>query len=422
MSWEKVKLGDIAARVQTGPFGSQLHQSDYSEFGTPVVMPKDMIGGKILEDSIARVEEQHVNRLSRHKVNVGDILYARRGDVGKCALVTENEKGWLCGTGCLKVTIDFSKANPKFVFYQLQKPETVGWVEKHAVGATMLNLNTGILESIPIELPELNEQNKIVDILSAYDNLIENNQKQIKLLEEAAQRLYKQWFIDLRFPGHETTPIVDGLPEGWRKESVKDCLEMHIGGGWGKDNPDGKNTFAGKVIRGTDINDVKQGNFNDVPTRYHTANDMQKRKLAEYDIVFELSNGNINNIGRSLFVNQLLLENCGENTICASFCKLLRSKNKYLAMLLYLEIQDMQNSGRMLPYKKHGSNGINNFDFEEFLNHEFLIPSNKDLLAPFFDIMKKIANIQKSFSLLIESRDRLLPKLMNGEIFFEKGI
>ena len=225
MSWEKVKLGDIAESVQTGPFGSQLHQSDYSEFGTPVVMPKDMIGGKILEDSIARVEEQHVNRLSRHKVNVGDILYARRGDVGKCALVTENEKGWLCGTGCLKVTIDFSKANPKFVFYQLQKPETVGWVEKHAVGATMLNLNTGILESIPIELPKLNEQNKIVDILSAYDNLIENNQKQIKLLEEAAQRLYKQWFIDLRYPGHENTPIVDGLPEGWRKVKLGNVIE-----------------------------------------------------------------------------------------------------------------------------------------------------------------------------------------------------
>lgn len=279
------------------------------------------------------------------------------------------------------------------------------------------NVSKSAFSNMEIEIDDdITKQKKIGRSLSAYDNLIENNQKQIKLLEEAAQRLYKQWFIDLRFPGHETTPIVDGLPEGWRKESVKDCLEMHIGGGWGKDNPDGKNTFAGKVIRGTDINDVKQGNFNDVPTRYHTANDMQKRKLAEYDIVFELSNGNINNIGRSLFVNQLLLENCGENTICASFCKLLRSKNKYLAMLLYLEIQDMQNSGRMLPYKKHGSNGINNFDFEGFLKHEFLIPSNKNILAPFFDIMKKIANIQKSFSLLIESRDRLLPKLMNGEL------
>ena len=147
MIWKKVTLGDIASNIQTGPFGSQLHQSDYSEEGTPVVMPKDLVNGHISELSIARVSEDHVNRLSRHKIEVGDILYSRRGDVGRCAFATDLEQGWLCGTGCLRVTIDSSKAVPKFVFYQLQKAETVGWVEKHAVGATMLNLNTSILSS-----------------------------------------------------------------------------------------------------------------------------------------------------------------------------------------------------------------------------------------------------------------------------------
>lgn len=195
MSWEKVTLGNISSIIQTGPFGSQLHQSDYSEEGTPVVMPKDLVNGHISETSIARVSEDHVNRLSRHKIEVGDILYSRRGDVGRCAFATELEQGWLCGTGCLRVTIDKRKAIPQFVFYQLQKAETVGWVEKHAVGATMLNLNTSILSSVPIDIPSLAEQQAIVDVLSAYDDLIENNQKQIKLLEEAAQRLYKEWFI-----------------------------------------------------------------------------------------------------------------------------------------------------------------------------------------------------------------------------------
>ena len=217
MSWKAVTLGDITSNIQTGPFGSQLHQSDYSEEGTPVVMPKDLVNGHISEASIARVSEDHVNRLSRHKIEVGDILYSRRGDVGRCAFATDVEQGWLCGTGCLRVTIDKSKAVPKFVFYQLQKAETVGWVEKHAVGATMLNLNTSILSSIPIEMPSIEEQQIIVDMLSAYDNLIENSQKQIKLLEEAAQRLYKEWFVDLRFPSHETTPITDGIPEGWQQ-------------------------------------------------------------------------------------------------------------------------------------------------------------------------------------------------------------
>ena len=179
--WKKVKLGEIASSIQTGPFGSQLHQSDYSDEGTPVVMPKDIINGHIDETTIARVEKHHVDRLSRHKISEGDIIYARRGDVGKCAYTVDNQNGWLCGTGCLKVTIDKAKAIPKFVFFQLQKRETIGWVEKHAIGATMLNLNTSILGEVPIELPSLLTQNRIVEILSRYDTLIENYQKQIKL-------------------------------------------------------------------------------------------------------------------------------------------------------------------------------------------------------------------------------------------------
>lgn len=229
MKWEIAKLGDISKNIQTGPFGSQLHQSDYSECGIPVVMPKDLVGGKISEESIARVDKTHVERLCRHKIEVGDILYSRRGDVGRCAHVTKKEEGWLCGTGCLRVTIDSEKADSRFVFFQLQHPDTVGWVEKHAVGATMLNLNTTILSSVPIRLPALEIQKRIADILSAYDDLIENNQKQIKLLEEAAQRLYKEWFVNLRFPGHENTKIVDGVPEGWHRGTIGQIAEFKRG-------------------------------------------------------------------------------------------------------------------------------------------------------------------------------------------------
>ena len=206
--WKKVKLGEIAAYIQTGPFGSQLHQSDYSEIGTPVVMPKDIVDGRINVATIARVGKQHVERLSRHKITEGDILYARRGDVGKCAYTNSSQTGWLCGTGCLRVTIDKEKAMPKFIFFQLQKKDTIGWVEKHAVGATMLNLNTSILSDVPIELPPISTQHRIASILSRYDSLIENYQKQIKLLEEAAQRLYKEWFVDLHFPDTKT-------PKSW---------------------------------------------------------------------------------------------------------------------------------------------------------------------------------------------------------------
>ena len=213
--WKKVKLEDISTSIQTGPFGSQLHQSDYSEKGVPVVMPKDIIDGKVDDSSIARVEMHHIQRLSRYTISEGDILYPRRGDVGKCAFISAKQNGWLCGTGCLRVSINQDKANSRFIFFQLQKRDTIGWIENHAIGATMLNLNTSILSNVPIELPTLNTQRRIAEILSRYDSLIENYQRQIKLLEEAAQRLYKEWFVDLHFPGHENTPIIDGIPEDW---------------------------------------------------------------------------------------------------------------------------------------------------------------------------------------------------------------
>ena len=273
-----------------------------------------------------------------------------------------------------------------------------------------------VIRNLPINIPERCVQDKIANILSSFDNLIENNQKQIKLLEEAAQRLYKEWFVDLKFPGYEGTEIVDGVPEGWSRKKVVDCLEMYIGGGWGKETIVGKNTIPGKVIRGTDINDIKSGVYNDVPLRYHTENDKNKRALKPNDIVFELSNGNIDNIGRSLLIDDLILKNCGDNTICASFCKLFRPIDRLHSLVLYLEIQDMQSSGRMMPYKKQGSNGINNFAFEDFLEHMLLVPDDYSILATFEDIISKISILQNQLSLLIQARDRLLPKLMSGEI------
>lgn len=179
MNWKHVSLGEISVNIQTGPFGSQLHQSDYSEKGTPVVMPKDLISGHISEESIARVSDDHVERLSRHKIEVGDILYSRRGDVGRCAFASETEAGWLCGTGCLRVTIDSRKANPKFVFYQLLKADTIGWVEKHAVGSTILNNS-------------LYRPRDIIRMMSAIHNQIGTSEKFTQEAFDKAQQEYSE--------------------------------------------------------------------------------------------------------------------------------------------------------------------------------------------------------------------------------------
>ncbi|GAB3285404.1 restriction endonuclease subunit S [Microbacterium lacusdiani] len=191
MTWRRATLGELEAEnsgsIQTGPFGSQLHMSDYSTSGTPVVMPTNIRELRISEDGIARVSDDHVHRLSRHQLRAGDIVYSRRGDVEKCALITEREAGWLCGTGCLLVRVTGPTVDTRFLSYALSLPETRGWLSQRAVGATMPNLNTNILREVPVSLPPLPEQRAIAATLGALDDKMESNRRAHRLLWELMQ-------------------------------------------------------------------------------------------------------------------------------------------------------------------------------------------------------------------------------------------
>ncbi|MBK8889531.1 MAG: restriction endonuclease subunit S, partial [Dechloromonas sp.] len=235
--WRETTLGEVCDEVngiiQTGPFGSQLHQSDYSEVGIPVVMPKDIIEGRIASDTVARVSTEHVERLSRHKLRSGDIVYGRRGDIGRQALIRPEQAGWMCGTGCLRLSLGDNVLNPLFLHYYLRQDDVVGWITNQAVGATMPNLNTGILRSVPVKFPPLPVQQRIAGILSAYDELIENSQRRIKILESMARALYREWFVHFRFPGHENHPRVASplgeIPQGWGVKKLKDVCRLTMG-------------------------------------------------------------------------------------------------------------------------------------------------------------------------------------------------
>ena len=180
--------------IQTGPFGSQLHEYEYVDVGVPVVMPKDIVGGKINYGTIARVSEEKASQLHRHKLQAGDIVFPRRGDIGKCAFVSKNDAGCLCGTGCLKITVPDAVLSPRFLFYFLGLPESVKWLENNSTGSTMMNLNTDILGRIEIPDLPIEQQRRIADVLSAYDDLIENNRRRIAILEETARLTYRKWF------------------------------------------------------------------------------------------------------------------------------------------------------------------------------------------------------------------------------------
>ncbi|RHT10554.1 restriction endonuclease subunit S [Ruminococcus sp. AM40-10AC] len=384
MNWEQKVLGDISTSIQTGPFGSQLHQSDYSDEGIPVVMPKDLIRGMVSEESIAQISKEHVERLSKHKIKAGDILYSRRGDVGKCAFASEREIGWICGTGCLKVSVDREKADPQFIFYQLQKAETIGWVINHAVGSTMLNLNTSILSAVPIDVPEIETQRKIVKILSSYDFLIKNNQKQIKLLEEAAQRLYKEWFVDLRFPGYEDVEVVDGVPEGWKKEHIGDLIK--------------------KVTR---TKQIKTAEY--LPEGTFPIIDQSRDFIAGYTNDQEA----VVDMGCPVIV-------FGDHTRILKYIQFPFAKGADGTQLI---ISNNENMPQSLLYSSLVAVDLSNYHYARHFKYlkaeNILVPSRE--IAKEFDwyvspMLLQIQQLRNMENKAAEARDRLLPKLMSGEI------
>ena len=238
--WKSYKLGEIST-IQTGPFGSQLHQSDYVESGVPCIMPTNI--GRMLDfqvAGIAHISEGDALKLSRHIVHEGDIVYSRRGDIEKCAYVSQEQDGWFCGTGCLKITINSNLAVPKFVAYYLSTDEIKSWIVGNAVGTTMLNLNTSVLADVPLSLPSIQMQKRCVQILDSIENIIALNDRINHNLEEQAQALYKSWFVDFEpFKGGDFVDSELGLiPEGWRVGTLSELGDIVAGGTPSKTKPE----------------------------------------------------------------------------------------------------------------------------------------------------------------------------------------
>lgn len=248
--WRYTTLGAACAEgggeIQTGPFGSQLHAGDYVSSGVPSIMPQNIGDNRIVEDGIARITASDAERLKRYLVRQGDLVYSRRGDVERRALVRERENGWLCGTGCLRVRFGEGEVDPKYASYYFGHPEVRKWVVRHAHGATMPNLNTSILAACPFVVPPQDEQQAIAHILGTLDDKIELNRLMNETLEAMARSLFQSWFVDFdavraMTEGHDGGPpshIADlfpdrledselgDLPAGWRTGTLGDIAEV----------------------------------------------------------------------------------------------------------------------------------------------------------------------------------------------------
>jgi len=224
----KRTLQELCLNITDGKHGDCENEENSGYY---FISCKDIFDGQINYKNARQItkadfEETH----KRTMLEVDDILLTNSGTIGRMAFVTDREVTTKT-TFQKSVAIikpDKQKVLPRYLYYKLQNcvPQFIN----SSNGSAQKNLLLSTMRTFQIEIEEKREkQEKIANTLSAYDDLIENNQKQIKLLEEAAQRLYKEWFVDLRFPGHENTKIVDGVPEGWKKNCAEKFFEITIG-------------------------------------------------------------------------------------------------------------------------------------------------------------------------------------------------
>lgn len=221
-----IKLKDLCELIVDCPHSTEPDEGQ----GYPIIRTPNIGPGYLNLDGVQRVgEEAYKRRNVRAVPQAGDLILAREAPAGNVGIIPDGEKVCL-GQRTVLIRPDRSKADPAYLNYYLNAPKQRHKLLSNSNGATVSHVNMPIIHNLPVDLPPLPVQSRIAGVLSAYDKLIENNRRQIKLLEEGAQRLYKEWFVDLRFPGNETTPIIDGIPEGWAKTTVGD-LCLTVGGG-----------------------------------------------------------------------------------------------------------------------------------------------------------------------------------------------
>ena len=251
-SFREDLLRDVCVKdrgIQTGPFGSQLHQRDYVPIGTPIITVEHLGENRILHDDVPRVSDSDRDRLKRYKLKQGDIVFSRVGSVDRRALVRKAEEGWLFSGRCLRVRADADKIDPVFLscFFGLETFKE--HIRAIAVGATMPSLNTRLLSDVSIFYPPLEEQRAIADILGTLDDKIEQNRHTAQALERLARAIFRAWFVDFEpvkakaagaasfpsMPQHVfqalPTRFIDSaigpVPEGWHSGLLGDIIDIH---------------------------------------------------------------------------------------------------------------------------------------------------------------------------------------------------
>ena len=390
----EVVLNDICELIVDCP-----HSTAYDEgTGYPLVRTPNIGRGRIIYSGMHRVcEEVYNKRNARAIPQTNDLIFAREATAGNVALIQEGEKVCL-GQRTVLIRPNANLVNPAFLTYHLLAPEQQYKLLSTANGATVAHVNMPTIRNLKLSLPPLATQHRISTILSRYDSLIENYQKQIKLLEEAAQRLYKEWFVDFHFPGHETTKIVDGVPEGWEKKPISQLGEYLNGfafkpSDWQKS---GKPIIKIKEMGNGVSNDTPRNNGERVPAKY---------LVKAGDLLFSWSATLMVIVwsGEEGWLNQHLFKVTPSKGI----------EREFLLQSISNTIEEFQNltTGSTMKHIQRNK-----------LDQVFVNVPNDEIMKRYSSIAEKerteILHLSSQIRLLSEARDRLLPKLMGGEIKF----
>lgn len=381
MKTNKIRLGEQCVVTSSKRF----HLSERITQGVPFYCSKEIIkkfnGEDVTEcDYISEDLYKKVsNEFGVPKEN--DLLITTRGTIGIPYLYKRTDRFYFAD-GNLTWIKDFdSNLYSKFLYYWFQSYEGRKKFEALAKGTAQKAVPISGIKTLEIELPPLKSQKRIADILSAYDDLIENNQKQIKLLEEAAQRLYKEWFVNLRFPGHENTKIVDGVPEGWSKTNINEILTFH---------------------RGYDLtkNEMKAGRY---PVVGSTT-------VIGYHNEFKINGpGIVTGRSGSLGKYQFIWDNFWPHNT-SLYISDYKDHNIFFvySLLQTVDFASLNNGGAIPTLNRNVLSNIEVIEPEKKLQDVFA-----KIAEPQY---QKIRNLEKQNDRLKTARDLLLPKLMSGEV------
>lgn len=409
--WEKVQLGQIAEFSNGVNFDKTAYTNGVKLIGVA------NFGNRFYPDydELTEVKKEAVR--AEDYLQDGDIIFVRSNGnkelVGRCMLICNPEVPVTFSGFCIRARLkNLKKYDPLFFTYHFKNVEFRKAISGSAVGANIQNLSQGRLNTYIATIPDIDTQHRIAGVLSKYDDLIENNQRQIKLLEEAAQRLYKEWFVDLRFPGHEQVPVVDGVPEGWKTVSLGMAGCTLETGSRPKGGIDAGLKTGVASIGAENVIGLGQYNFSAEKLVTQEFFDKMKRGiLHDRDILIYKDGAYIGKT--SLFQDGFPHQQAAVNEHVFLLHMLDESLQYYVFFTLYQDEYYM----KMQKLNRNAAQpGIN---AQAMQSLQILIPTCSIIQK--FDamvnpIMGNIFSLAKESTLLSEARDRLLPKLMSGEI------